>query len=141
MPEDRGKSYHPIQCAYCGKTFADVESAREHQRYCSKYKSKDEDMKKYSTDIPPIPDAVIGCSCENCVGIKICPRCKENTMYLNRAKRIWLCSKCNCFDHVRNTKHNENFKVDGQLNTDLAQRPDVQSRLEFYRKNLKRKDL
>src|SRR4030043_1555832 len=90
-----------IRCLYCGK-FIDLKDAETHPYHCEKYK---EDLGKYDTTIPPIPDVKDNCSCENCIGIKTCSNCKEETMYLYRPKRIWICAKCKCFAQVRNFKH------------------------------------
>lgn len=57
-------------------------------------------FQKLMDSLPPLPIHDVGCTCEMCIGTKICPKCKIRSMYLDKKRRIWLCLKCHCFDFV-----------------------------------------
>lgn len=84
---------------------------------------------------PSLPDAILGCDCALCIGIAECPKCKKESVWLDRKAGYWKCmGECHTYYQVDsdNVKHNTNLTL-GKVK-EIEKR-----RLEFYLKYLKGK--
>jgi|WetSurMetagenome_2_1015567.scaffolds.fasta_scaffold1404940_1 hypothetical protein len=48
-------------------------------------------VQEWLDSLPPLPVHKSDCTCDICIGLKMCPVHKIRSMYLDKKRRVWVC--------------------------------------------------